>query len=122
LFQVFNILMTNAIEAMFDNTEDTLRVLTIKTEDMQFYTFSHQYVNGVMVSIQDTGCGISPENLEKLRNPFFSTKGPTGGKNAGLGLSILYEVVEKHGGRVEVESQEKGGTTFKIYIPSDFGS
>jgi len=118
LFQVFGILLTNAVEAMATEPDTKPHLVTIETEDTQFMAPNGEIVPGVVVSIQDTGHGISKENMEKLRNPFFTTKGPTGGKNVGLGLSIMYEVVEWNGGRVEIESTEGEGTCFKIYFSS----
>jgi signal transduction histidine kinase len=67
----------------------------------------------VSVSIKDTGCGISKENLKKLFNPFFTTK-TTG---TGLGLSICHKIVEKHGGFMRVESQVGVGSNFIFYLP-----
>jgi signal transduction histidine kinase len=67
------------------------------------------------VVFQDTGCGISEENLSNVFNPFFTTKSPGGG--IGLGLAIVYRIVENHQGKIEFESQEGKGTTFKITLP-----
>jgi|GEM_PF-2626623 len=116
VFQVFSILLNNAIEAMLSEPVEKVLELKVKTADVEFTVPQGELTKGVMISIQDTGCGISPENIHKLRNPFFTTKGPTGGKNAGLGLSIMYEVVEKAGGRIDLESEEGKGTTFKVYF------
>ena len=74
-------------------------------------------LEGVKVEIEDTGPGISPEIRAKMFNPFFTTKGPTGGKNIGLGLSILMEVVAGHNGVIEVDSIVGVGTTFKVFLP-----
>jgi len=67
----------------------------------------------VQLSIQDTGVGISPENLGRLFDPFFTTK--EGG--LGLGLSIAHRIVDQHRGRMEVESQPGRGTLFRIWLP-----
>ncbi|MFO1501281.1 MAG: ATP-binding protein [Verrucomicrobiota bacterium] len=67
----------------------------------------------LQVTIADTGAGISPENLPHLFEPFFSTK--AGG--TGLGLAITRRIILEHHGRVEVESELKNGTTFKISFP-----
>lgn len=69
------------------------------------------------VSISDTGCGISKENMSRIFNPFFTTKPP--GKGTGLGLSIAYSIIMKHDGALEVASEEGVGTTFTIKIPFD---
>ncbi len=68
------------------------------------------------ILIQDTGCGISPENIERVFTPFFTTKGA--GKGTGQGLAIAHSViVEKHGGTIKIESALGVGTTFVIQIP-----
>ena len=71
----------------------------------------------VMVSISDTGPGISPEQLKKIFDPFFTTK-PVG-EGTGLGLSITHGIIERHGGKIEVESAPGNGTTFIISLPVD---
>ena len=71
--------------------------------------------DGVMVEVADTGKGIAAENLQKIFDPFFSTKEI--GKGTGLGLSISYKIVQQHGGRISVESVVGNGTTFKVWLP-----
>lgn len=71
----------------------------------------------VVVTISDTGCGISPENLKKIFDPFFTTK-PVG-EGTGLGLSISYGIIKQHGGSINVESRLGVGTTFTVLIPVD---
>jgi two-component system NtrC family sensor kinase len=68
----------------------------------------------VEIRIQDTGCGIPLANLQKIFDPFFSTKGP---KGTGLGLAVAWGIIEKHGGRIEVQSEVGKGTTFRILLP-----
>ncbi len=70
----------------------------------------------VRLDISDSGCGISPENLKHIFEPFFSTKTNQGG--TGLGLSITYGLVQELGGRIKVESKVNEGTTFIIYLPT----
>jgi two-component system NtrC family sensor kinase len=72
----------------------------------------------VEIRIQDTGTGISPENLKKIFDPFFTTKEI--GKGTGLGLHVVHSIVEKHKGTVEVTSEVGRGTTFTISLPVDF--
>ena len=71
--------------------------------------------NYVAVSISDNGCGITPDQLEKIFVPFFTTK-PVG-KGTGLGLSTCYGIIENLGGRIEVSSEIDAGTTFSVYLP-----
>ncbi len=69
----------------------------------------------VSISVSDTGSGIPPELMDRIFDPFFTTK-PVG-KGTGLGLSVTYGIVEKHGGRIEVDSVPGQGSTFTIRLP-----
>ena len=70
----------------------------------------------VAVKVSDTGCGIKNEHLDRIFEPFFSTK-PVG-KGTGLGLSVSYGIAQQHGGTLEVESEEGKGSTFTVVLPS----
>ena len=74
----------------------------------------------IMISIRDTGTGMSPAVSSRIFEPFFSTKGP--GKGTGLGLSMVYGFVEQSGGYIEVESEEGYGTVFRLFLPATTGS
>ena len=69
----------------------------------------------VWIEIADTGCGIAPAIRSRIFDPFFTTK-PIGA-GTGLGLSLSYGIIQKHGGRIEVDSEEGVGTTFRIDLP-----
>jgi PAS domain S-box-containing protein len=69
----------------------------------------------VEISVTDTGSGIAPENIEKVFQPFFTTKGPEAG--SGLGLSMIYGFVKQSGGHVKIYSEVGHGTTVKLYLP-----
>jgi len=69
----------------------------------------------VAISIVDTGCGIPEENLERIFDPFFTSKEV--GKGTGLGLSVSHGIVEAHGGLIEVESKVGEGSTFRVFLP-----
>ena len=71
--------------------------------------------NGTRISVADNGPGISPEDLPRIFDPFFSTKAV--GKGTGLGLFIVHEIIGQHGGTVSVDSQPGQGTRFSIHIP-----
>lgn len=100
--QVFLNLVTNAAQAM-EGAQGRI-TLGSRAED-----------GGVVVEVSDTGKGIAPENLQKIFDPFFSTKEI--GKGTGLGLSISYKIVQQHGGRIGVESTVGRGTTFRVWLP-----
>ncbi|MBC7798642.1 MAG: histidine kinase, partial [Pyrinomonadaceae bacterium] len=72
------------------------------------------YKNAVCVEITDFGCGISPENLDKVFEPYFSTK-ETG---TGLGLAIVKKIIEDHEGKIAVESTLNVGTKFTVELPT----
>jgi two-component system NtrC family sensor kinase len=70
----------------------------------------------VMVAVSDTGIGIAPEHVRKIFDPFFTTK-PVG-EGTGLGLSVTYSIIERHGGFIRVRSQPGKGTTFVVGLPT----
>jgi two-component system NtrC family sensor kinase len=98
-------LLINAIEAMGKGG-----VLTISARRAPRDGF-------VAVAVSDTGCGIPEKNLESIFEPFFTTKAEAAG--VGLGLSVVYGIVTKHGGTVEVRSREGRGSTFEIHLPAE---
>jgi len=101
LNQVFMNLLVNAAQAMPGRG-----TLTIKTLHLG---------NDIQVKVGDTGVGIPRENLRKIFDPGFTTKGV--GVGTGLGLSICYKIIQDHRGRIAVESEVGRGTTFTITLP-----
>lgn len=97
-------LIINAVHAL----EGEAGQVTITAREVEGY---------VQISVSDTGKGIPAEVRDQIFDPFFTTKVETGG--TGLGLSIVYGIIEKHGGKIDVESEIGLGTTFTIRIPKD---
>ncbi|MDX9788486.1 MAG: ATP-binding protein [Desulfobacterales bacterium] len=100
--QVFLNLINNALDAM-DNKGGSIEIST------------RQHKDHVTVAVADTGPGMPAANLEKIFQPFFTTK-PVG-KGTGLGLAICYGIIKKIGGHIEVESEIGKGTTFYLHFP-----
>jgi signal transduction histidine kinase len=71
--------------------------------------------DGVIIALQDSGIGISQENLARIFEPFFTTRGDHGG--TGLGLSVTYGIISEHRGMIEVESVVNAGSTFRVWLP-----
>ena len=103
--QVLLNLVHNALQAMPNGGE--MKVLT--------ETVARSNRDWVVVSVMDTGVGISQADLARIFEPFFTTKGNRGG--TGLGLSVTYGIVTDHGGRIEVESQPGSGSKFTVWLP-----
>jgi len=99
--QVFINIMNNALDAMPEGGELTVRIDPERDGEGA-------------VEFSDTGYGIPREHLKKNFDPFFSTKGS--GHGTGLGFSISYRIVQNHGGRIEVESEVGRGSRFRIIL------
>lgn len=111
LRQLFANLVGNAVDAMTDGGR---LVLTVRRGGG--CGADGVWTRGVRIAVSDTGTGMSPETLARIFEAFFTTKDITG---TGLGLWVSEEIIQKHGGRVHVRSQqgEKSGTTFMIFFP-----
>ena len=103
LNQVWTNLVNNALHAM--DYKGTLTIAVKRPADSQ----------ELMVAVSDTGHGMSEEVKAKIFAPFFTTK--RAGEGSGLGLDIVKKIIDKHQGRIEVESEVGRGTTFSIFLP-----
>lgn len=101
--QVFMNILVNASQAIVDKGH--------------IYVKTYAKDNGVVVEVRDTGKGISKENLGRVFDPGFTTKGA--GVGTGLGLSIVYQIIQDHKGEIEFESELGKGTTVRIFLPID---
>ncbi|HST24326.1 MAG TPA: ATP-binding protein, partial [Blastocatellia bacterium] len=104
LQQVFMNLVLNARDAMPAGGRLTINTRLVDTS--------------LVVDFRDTGCGIAPENIARIYDPFFTTKEV--GQGTGLGLALSYGIIQEHGGRIFVESRPGEGTHFTIKLPTAF--
>ena len=102
LQQVFTNLLLNARDAIPDGGQI---VVSTSADD-----------GSIVAEISDTGIGIAPENVAKIYDPFYTTKGV--GQGTGLGLAVTYGIVQEHAGRISVDSAPGRGTTFRITLPA----
>jgi PAS domain S-box-containing protein len=108
MYQVFLNLFLNAIQAMPSGGE-----LKIDVSPTNSYSQDGSKQSFIKVAISDTGRGIPPQIIHRIFDPFFTTKP----KGIGLGLSITYQIIKKHGGTIKVESKWEKGTSFVINLP-----
>jgi signal transduction histidine kinase len=103
MVQVLNNLIKNAIQSFQNRGHGKIQVILEKNEDKKV----------LIVSVKDDGCGIDPENKKRIFIPRFTTKS-TG---SGIGLSLVKQIIENHGGEVSFSSKESEGSVFSFSIP-----
>jgi len=117
IHQIFINLCTNAAQAM----EDEGGVLTVNLRDV---SFDAEFIgtqdtlkpgNYLELIVSDTGIGISPDVIQSIFEPYYTTKEP--GQGTGMGLAMVHGIVKSHGGEIAVESEEGKGTVFRIFLP-----
>ncbi len=105
LQQIFMNMISNAVEAMEPKGGGTISIVTrLKEKEGK-----------VLIAFSDTGVGIETEDISRVFEPFFTTKKK--GKGVGLGLSVVYGIIQDHGGSIQVESHKDKGTVFTIELP-----
>jgi two-component system cell cycle sensor histidine kinase/response regulator CckA len=112
IYEVFLNLATNALDAMPHGGK-----LRVRAEMTRSYLSGGSDSSGpfLAVSLEDTGIGIPREHLVRIFDPYFTTKGE--GKGTGLGLSVSHGIIKRHGGWIDVDSQEGRGTCLTVYLP-----
>jgi signal transduction histidine kinase len=112
-------LVINASEAMPEGGRIKIQTRNVALDDDHCRSF-HGVKPGKYAEllIADTGRGMDTSKLEKIFEPFFSTKERGSTRGTGLGLSVVQGIVESHGGHIKVESQPGKGTEFRIYLPA----
>ena len=112
LHQVVMNLCTNAFHAVEDNGGE----ISLSLEPViKAIPESQPEREWIKISVKDNGCGIDPGHLERIFEPYFTTK--PSGKGTGMGLAVVHGIVESHEGQVEVESAKGEGTTIHVYFP-----
>ncbi|MDD3845648.1 MAG: ATP-binding protein [Syntrophorhabdaceae bacterium] len=111
--QVIHNLVTNARESMPDGGTITITAQNVDLIHSEGPLSPGKYIR---LAVQDTGCGISPENLERVFDPYFTTKEMGSEKGMGLGLAICYSIIKNHNGYISVTSQPGAGTTVHVHI------
>lgn len=104
LREVLQNLIFNAVDAMPRGGDMTLRTLTVDSSGGEW----------VVIEVQDNGVGMDEETRARCFEPFFSTKGEQG---SGLGLAVVYGIVQRHDGKIEVDSKVGEGTTVRVFLP-----
>jgi two-component system cell cycle sensor histidine kinase/response regulator CckA len=117
--QVIVNLAVNARDAMPDGGKLTIKTANVSTEEAERLTYKGMPpADYVRIDVADTGTGIPTDIVDKIFEPFFSTKEV--GKGTGLGLSTVYGIVKQTGGFVYVDSEPGKGTTFHIFLPRHY--
>lgn len=125
LSQVFHNVIQNAMEAVQDLPETNIVIAAsnVDEEDTKIIEQLQPLSRGpqtgfVKIVVTDAGKGIPKENITKVFDPYFTTKNPCSEKGVGLGLTICYSIVKKHGGLITIHSTLGQGTSVEIYLPA----
>ncbi|HEU5182062.1 MAG TPA: PAS domain S-box protein [Candidatus Polarisedimenticolia bacterium] len=114
--QVILNLAVNAADAMTAGGDLVFRTSIVKlTDDQRARHAGHNGAHHVLLSVTDSGCGIPSDVLPRVFEPFFTTK--ERGKGTGMGLAMVYGIVQNHGGFIEIDTTVGHGTTFRLYFP-----
>lgn len=113
--QVIMNLATNARDAMSKKGVLSIETFPALLDNAAAFIFNSKPGEYMVLSVSDTGSGIDKEHLPNIFEPFFTTK--SAGHGTGLGLSIVYGIIKQHKGFIDIYSEKRTGTTFRIYIP-----
>ncbi|MGL6267413.1 MAG: sensor histidine kinase, partial [Chitinophagaceae bacterium] len=114
-------LINNAFYAVNERSKEQLNdyvptvIISTRLVQNSKNSLIHQSINSLIISVKDNGNGISQKIVDKIFQPFFTTK-PTG-QGTGLGLSLSYDIVKAHGGELRVATNEGEGSEFVIQVP-----
>ena len=110
--KIKQVLLNLILNAMHASSEGDKIKIKIQSKDLEKSSNSNPYCQ---ISVIDSGCGIPPENLEQVFDPFFTTREP--GVGTGLGLTMCHHIVTIHQGEIHLKSEPGGGTTVKVKLP-----
>ena len=114
--RVIQNVVINASQSMPEGGLINIYIKNIEVDDESMMDLSQG--DYLVVTIEDHGCGIPPEHLSKIFDPYFTTKDYVTQKGMGLGLAISFAIIKQHNGYIEVESEPGVGSKFNIYLPS----
>ncbi len=109
-------LFANAADAMPGGGDLFLKTMNIRSTDIRGKPYRVRPGDYVLLTVTDTGTGMDEETMERIFEPFFSTKGMSRGN--GLGLAAAYGIIKAHGGYIDVESEKGRGSAFSVYLPA----
>jgi signal transduction histidine kinase len=109
-------LLFNAWQAIPDKGEITIKTENVILSGSRLSGRDIKYTCWVKLSVQDNGLGIDPETINRVFEPFYSTKNLA--KHRGLGLSSAYGIITNHDGLIDIQSRPRAGTTVSIFLPS----
>lgn len=110
--QVFKNILQNAVQSMPGGGKISVRCENVAADESERYNLKKRRY--VKISIKDTGSGIPKEHLQKVFDPFFTTRL----KGSGLGLAIAYSIIKQHGGLIAIESEPGTGTIVHVFLPA----
>jgi CheY-like chemotaxis protein len=113
--QVLMNLTTNARDAMPNGGILSLRTKIVEQPSSGRASVTEKHTAYALITVADTGIGMDDATREKIFEPFFTTKDL--GRGTGLGLAMVYGIIQQHGGHIECTSESGKGTTFRIYLP-----
>ncbi|MFC1770365.1 ATP-binding protein [Candidatus Margulisiibacteriota bacterium] len=116
LYQAFFNIVKNSIQAL-EKVADRPKEISCSIRNASYLNLKSKKVEGLEIVFSDNGPGIPEGNISKIMDPFFTTKETTFGKNLGLGLPVLFQVIIAHGGVVKIDSELNRKTEFKICLP-----
>ncbi|MDW7773671.1 MAG: ATP-binding protein [Desulfobulbaceae bacterium] len=111
-------MVTNAREAMLQGGVIRIRAENVDSIPGNLEILHDREAKFVKVSIKDQGAGIPREVLPRVFDPYFTSKNLWNKKGLGLGLTVTYSILKKHGGAIDIASRQDAGTTVSMYLPA----